>query len=228
MNDQDLNSLTRKDIFQVLKNQLSLSKINDTCFTILKNELSKKFKKTKQFTEDEKISLRKLISEMIEKWQEVHRVEKIFPHKYPQKSIQVEPEKILTGDEALVLMVENQFPKSQYTEIKSVSHAKNCKLYASYNVVLDAKKRCYPLQSEITVTKSSASVMLQELLSHIIDVQRQGYGTTNNGNTARRFFQNTKISASITGIDKDFIQRFHTIPQVLSCGFEVRIIDFEK
>lgn len=42
------------------------------------------------------------------------------------------------------------------------------------------------------------------------------------------FFQNYEVSASITGIDKDLIQRFHTILQALLCGFEIIIDEFEK
>lgn len=46
-----------------------------------------------------------------------------------------------------------------------------------------------------------------------------GTGTTNDGNTARRFFQNPDITASIVGVDPDLIHRFKIILNTLnSCA----------
>ena len=45
----------------------------------------------------------------------------------------------------------------------------------------------------------------------IVDVPKQGFGTSNDGNTARRFFSNPRLAAAITGIDEDIIGRFRTI-----------------
>ncbi len=44
-------------------------------------------------------------------------------------------------------------------------------------------------------------------------VKPGGSGTSNDGNTARRFFKNPALSASITGIDEDLIRRFAGILQ---------------
>lgn len=54
-----------------------------------------------------------------------------------------------------------------------------------------------------------------------------GHGTTNNGNTARRFFKNAEKSAEITGINLDLIQRFGVILSVLSSGYEIDVNAFE-
>lgn len=35
----------------------------------------------------------------------------------------------------------------------------------------------------------------------IVDVPKPGYGSSNDGNTARRFFFNPKLSSEITGIN---------------------------
>jgi len=43
-------------------------------------------------------------------------------------------------------------------------------------------------------------------------------GTTNDGNTARRFFSNPDLSSSITGTDKEIIVRFKIILVVISSG----------
>lgn len=53
----------------------------------------------------------------------------------------------------------------------------------------------------------------------------QGKGTTNDGNTARKFFRNYKDSAEITGFDIHLLKRFAVILQVISSGKE---IDVEK
>lgn len=33
----------------------------------------------------------------------------------------------------------------------------------------------------------------------LVDVPKQGFGTSNDGNTARRFFESTELAAEITG-----------------------------
>ena len=50
----------------------------------------------------------------------------------------------------------------------------------------------------------------------LVDQPKQGYGSTNDGNTARRFFQNSTLSALITGVDQEIINRFHVILQTIS------------
>lgn len=62
-------------------------------------------------------------------------------------------------------------------------------------------------------------------LGLIIDVPRQGSGTSNDGNTARWFFSDPNTTSQITKIDKRLIERFSVILQVLSSGKE---IDGEK
>lgn len=54
-----------------------------------------------------------------------------------------------------------------------------------------------------------------------------GHGTTNDGNTARRFFKNAEKSAEITGINLDLIQRFGVILSALSSGYEINVNAFE-
>lgn len=48
-----------------------------------------------------------------------------------------------------------------------------------------------------------------------------GRGNTNDGNTARRFFNNPKKSSSITGIELNLLERFSTILSAIASGFEV-------
>lgn len=59
----------------------------------------------------------------------------------------------------------------------------------------------------------------------LVDYPKQGSGSSNDGNTARRFFQDPKLTSDITGVDKSLIERFGIILQTLVCGIA---IDTEK
>lgn len=62
-------------------------------------------------------------------------------------------------------------------------------------------------------------------LGLLVDVPKPGFGSSNDGNTARRFFKNNKVSSEITGINEDLIIRFYVILQCLSSGHK---LDFKK
>lgn len=61
-----------------------------------------------------------------------------------------------------------------------------------------------------------------------IDCPKPGFGSSNDGNTARRFFENSSMSAEILEVDKILIKKFHTILQVLSSGFAVKVDVFRE
>lgn len=50
---------------------------------------------------------------------------------------------------------------------------------------------------------------------------KQGSGNTNDGNTARRFFENSAVTSQITGIDENLIVRFSTLLKAINSGFEI-------
>ncbi|KAJ8876107.1 hypothetical protein PR048_024016 [Dryococelus australis] len=56
----------------------------------------------------------------------------------------------------------------------------------------------------------------------LVDVVRQGRGTTNDGNTSRRFLKTQKKkSAEITRVDERLIHRLFVILRALSCGYDI-------
>ena len=55
-----------------------------------------------------------------------------------------------------------------------------------------------------------------------------GSGTSNDGNTARRFFEKSSVSAEILGVEVELLNRAHIIMQVLSCGFAVNVDLFQN
>jgi hypothetical protein len=54
-----------------------------------------------------------------------------------------------------------------------------------------------------------------------------GSGTSNDGNTAKRFFKNYQESARI-GVNEELIHRFYVILQSISLGFELNTEEFNK
>lgn len=55
----------------------------------------------------------------------------------------------------------------------------------------------------------------------MIDFPKQGFGNSNDGNTARRFFKNPKLAAEITGVDENLINRFGLISKLLENGYNI-------
>lgn len=57
---------------------------------------------------------------------------------------------------------------------------------------------------------------------------KQGKGTSNTGNTARKFFNNPSLSAEITGVDKHLIERFGVILKTIASGEKINIPKFKN
>lgn len=62
----------------------------------------------------------------------------------------------------------------------------------------------------------------------LLNIQKQGFGTTNDCNTARWFFSDSQLASQITKVDENLLNRFATISNVLPCGFEVNYMTFEQ
>ena len=60
----------------------------------------------------------------------------------------------------------------------------------------------------------------------LLDVAKQGSGTTNDGNTARRFFE-VPVKSRITGLSKDLIHRCSVVLRTLSSGYEINADAFQ-
>lgn len=57
---------------------------------------------------------------------------------------------------------------------------------------------------------------------------KQGFGSTTDGNTARRFFADPLTASKATGVDEELIRRFAVILFVLSSGNVIKVEEFEK
>lgn len=81
----------------------------------------------------------------------------------------------------------------------------------------------------VAAKKSYVQTQFRERLGLIVDKPKSGgSGTSNDGNTARRFFSNSEISAEITGIKKDLLDRCWIILQCLNSGYNINKTNFEE
>lgn len=97
-----------------------------------------------------------------------------------------------------------------------------CLLHIAYR--LPVKK--WQMRSEedkqiFSQTKKHIQNELRLQMGLLVDIPKPGYGTTNDGNSASRFFDQHTLAASITGLDEDLINRFNVILQTISCGYAV-------
>jgi len=69
---------------------------------------------------------------------------------------------------------------------------------------------------------------LKRELQITVDVVKQGYGTTNDGNTARKFFNDPETIAKITGVDKELITKYSNILQAITSGHKIDCDKCEK
>ena len=104
-----------------------------------------------------------------------------------------------------------------------------CLLHLSYKLTI--KKWQARNESEkmiILNRKKDIQEKFKQQLGIIVDKPKPGYGNSNDGDSARRFFQNSEISAAITEVDKTLIQRFNLVLQTISCEFAVNIENFQN
>ena len=70
----------------------------------------------------------------------------------------------------------------------------------------------------------------------IVDVPKQGHGTSNDGNTARRFFENPKLTTQLLqlqsykgeGLVEELVSRFAVLLQTINSGFHIYVLAFKE
>ncbi|XP_076547285.1 uncharacterized protein LOC143305923 [Osmia lignaria lignaria] len=83
-------------------------------------------------------------------------------------------------------------------------------------------------KEQVTIRKRNIQEKLRAKMGLLVDVPKPGYGTTNNGNTSRKFFSQTKLASEITGVNEDLIYRFSVILNTISSGYSVNAEQFGK
>ncbi|KAK9744404.1 hypothetical protein QE152_g7787 [Popillia japonica] len=106
-----------------------------------------------------------------------------------------------------------------------------CILHISYKLDLQAtttRGASNAQKERIQERKQQIQKKLWHELGLRVDKVVQGGGTSNTGNVARRFFENPKEVAEITGVDENLIARFQTILAILTSGYELDHNKFDK
>lgn len=91
-----------------------------------------------------------------------------------------------------------------------------CLLHVAYNIEFKRGRvdlRTRPIKE---ARKDLIKRELREKIGIQIDTVKQGTGTTNSGNTSRRFFANPALISEITGLDEDIIKRFSIILEAIT------------
>lgn len=95
-------------------------------------------------------------------------------------------------------------------------------LHISYNLEIQKWSVRDPQQKILKLErKKNIQQQFRQKLGLLIDVVKQGVGTSNDGNTARRFFENPSVTAEITGLDEIIIRKFSILLQAIACGEEI-------
>lgn len=80
----------------------------------------------------------------------------------------------------------------------------------------------------VAQTKKRIQELFKEKMGLLVDIPKSGFGTTNDGNTSRRFFNDPETAAFITGIDVNLIKRLKIILEVISSGHKIDVEKFEN
>ncbi|CAH2002924.1 unnamed protein product [Acanthoscelides obtectus] len=101
-----------------------------------------------------------------------------------------------------------------------------CLLHIGYRLPIKSWQVRGPENKAIVeANKKRIEAEFRAKLSLIVDKPKPGYGSSNDGNTARIFFHNPQTSSDITGVDRELIEKFAIILGVLASGCA---IDLEK
>lgn len=103
-----------------------------------------------------------------------------------------------------------------------------CLLHLAYKMSI-SKWQARGAEDKLNVLESKKRIQeqLRSQVGLIVDKPKPGFGSSNDGNTARRFFENADIVSEITKINIDLIKKFHVILQTLSSGFDIDVNKFK-
>jgi hypothetical protein len=103
-----------------------------------------------------------------------------------------------------------------------------CCLHISYRLEIRKwQARSAEEKNNVSTRKKNIQLGFRHQLGLIVDQPKPGFGSSNDGNTARRFFEEASVSSLITGVDQELIERFHILLQVISSGNEINLVNFK-
>lgn len=103
-----------------------------------------------------------------------------------------------------------------------------CLLHIAYRLDTKCWQARTPMQKEKLATRKKViQKEFKRCMGLLIDIPKHGSGTSNDGNTARRFFEDPELTAKITGLNKELIEKFAAILSVLACGQSIDVTAFK-
>lgn len=104
-----------------------------------------------------------------------------------------------------------------------------CLLHISYNIPFKSwSVRNSNHKQQRLLRKQEIQAAFRNRLGLLVDIVKQGKGSTNDGNTARKFFSNLEISSEITGLDFNLLKKFFVILQTISSGHKIDVAKFKQ
>lgn len=104
-----------------------------------------------------------------------------------------------------------------------------CLLHISYNMPFKKWSARSDVEKEQKrVRKEEIQKQFKQKMGLVVDMVKAGSGTSNDGNTTRRFFQHPSESAEITGLNLLLIQKFAVLLQVIACNKRIDTVKFEN
>lgn len=102
-----------------------------------------------------------------------------------------------------------------------------CVLHISYNLSFEKwSVRLQEHKEKHERRKREIQIAFKDKMGLKVDFVLQGKGTTNDGNTARRFFRNYELTAEITKFDVRLLKRFAVILQTMASGKRINVAAF--
>lgn len=104
-----------------------------------------------------------------------------------------------------------------------------CILHVSYKLVL-LKWQAHGNEEKqkVAVNQKEIQARFKSQMGLIVDKVKAGYGNSNDGNTARRFFEDAETTAEITNVNEEIIKRFRVILLTISSTYSIKLDYFKK
>lgn len=101
-----------------------------------------------------------------------------------------------------------------------------CILHIAYRLSFKKWRTTKETKEEMEANKAVIQQNMKVVMGLNVDVVKQGMGTSNDGNMARRFFQNPYKTADITGVKEELIHRFKIVLATINCSSAIDTAKF--
>lgn len=103
-----------------------------------------------------------------------------------------------------------------------------CLLHISYRLNIQSWQIRKEHKAQVEERKKIIQDRFRNEMGLLVDIPKPGFGSTNDGNTARRFFADPALSSDITGVDQELILRFGTILKTIASGYGINTEALEQ